>query len=167
LEEERRPVGEEGVSLHLSESDSSGSFSTLAEKKKEKQRGKQKRISISTRSRGRRRTVARGIKGMRRTNLNGLSSERVDGSGRSDLELVVDHVSETLVVDDAEVDVCRELLAGDSRVHGLVSEIIVTRLEELLAKVVDGRVVVREPGAAERSGRSISTRLSKTNLNST
>lgn len=66
-----------------------------------------------------------------RTNLDGLSSQRIDGSSGSDLELVVDHVSETLVVNDTEVDVCRELLTGDTRIHGLVSEVVVTRLEKL------------------------------------
>jgi hypothetical protein len=37
--------------------------------------------------------------------LNGLPGKRVDGTSRSDLELVVDHVSQTLVVDNANVDV--------------------------------------------------------------
>ena len=57
--------------------------------------------------------------------LDGLPREGVDGTGRADLELVVDHVSEALVVHDAEIDVGAQLAAGDARVHGLVAHVVV------------------------------------------
>ena len=44
--------------------------------------------------------------------FNGLLCDAVDGTGCSDLVFVENHVSETLVVDYAEVDVGGEFLAG-------------------------------------------------------
>lgn len=83
--------------------------------------------------------------------LDRLARERIDRAGRPDLELVVDHVPQPLVVDEAEVDVGRKLLAGDARVHGLVAVVVVAGGNELLAKVLDRRVVVREPAKAGES----------------
>jgi hypothetical protein len=44
-------------------------------------------------------------------------------------DLVIDHVAEALVVDYADVDVGREFLACDAAVHGLVTVVVVSRLE--------------------------------------
>ena len=83
--------------------------------------------------------------------LDGLARHRVDGTRCAHLELVEDHVSQALVVDDADVDVRRELLAGDPRVHRLVAVVVVAGGEELLAKIVDSRVFFREPVCEEGS----------------
>lgn len=70
--------------------------------------------------------------------LDGLAGERGDGTGGADLVLVVDHVAETLVVDDADVDVRAELLARDAGVHGLVAVVVVAGALELVPEVLDG-----------------------------
>lgn len=65
-------------------------------------------------------------------------------------------MSQSLIVDDTEVDVGRELLTGDTRVHGLVSKVVVAGLEKLLAEVVDWGIVVGESeeiGRRRRKGR--------------
>ena len=57
---------------------------------------------------------------------------------------------QALVIHDAEVDVGRELLPGDARVHRLAAEVVVPRREQLLAEVVDRGVRFGEPAAARR-----------------
>lgn len=52
---------------------------------------------------------------------------------------------ESLIVDDANVDVGCELLPCDAGVHRLVSIVIVPCSQELFAEVVDGPVFLREP----------------------
>ena len=79
------------------------------------------------------------------TYLDGLAGDGIDGTCRPDLELVEDHVAQALVVDDADVDVRRELLPGDPGVHRLVPIVVVPGSEQLLAKVVDGGVFFGEP----------------------
>jgi hypothetical protein len=72
------------------------------------------------------------------TTFDGLAGERRDGTGGTDLELVVDHVTETLVVDDSDVYVGAEFLAGDAGVHGLVAVVVVAGALELVAEVLRG-----------------------------
>ncbi len=79
-----------------------------------------------------------------RTHFHGLSGERIDRAGRTHLELVKHHVSETLVVHHPDVDIRRELLASDPRIHRLVSVIVIPRCQELLAEVVYGGVFFRK-----------------------
>lgn len=57
--------------------------------------------------------------------FNRLSRERVNGTCRAHLELVGDHVAQTLVVDDAHEDVGLELASVDAAVHALRSEVVV------------------------------------------
>lgn len=71
-----------------------------------------------------------------RTTLHGLTRERVDGTSRTHLELVVHHVTQTLVVDQAHVNVGGELAASDATVHRLVAVVVVTGFAELLTEVV-------------------------------
>lgn len=104
LKKECSAVGEEGVTLHLSDTD----------------------------------TTSLG------TTLDGLAGDAVDGTGGTDLELVVHHVSQTLVVDDTQVDVRGEFATCDSTVHGLVSVVVVTCFAELVAEVVGRRVLFGE-----------------------
>lgn len=52
---------------------------------------------------------------------------------------------QTLVIDKTKVDVRMEFFTSDTRVHGLVTVVIVTSSSELLAKVVNRSVLVREP----------------------
>ena len=59
-------------------------------------------------------------------------------------------MSETLVVDNSNVDVCSELLAGDPGVHWLVAVVVVSCSLELFAKVIDRGVILGEP-ETERS----------------
>jgi hypothetical protein len=66
----------------------------------------------------------------------------MDGSSGTDLEFIVYHVSETLVKDTAEVDVCVEFGAEDPRVHGLVAVVVEARFDELFAKVVGSQIVL-------------------------
>ena len=79
------------------------------------------------------------------TNLNRLSGQRVDRPCRPDLELVQDHVSEALVVDNSDVDVRSKLLAGDPGVHWLVTIVVVSCSFELFTKVINRSVVFGEP----------------------
>ena len=67
--------------------------------------------------------------------FDGLPRERMHGASRSHLELVIDHVSKTLVVYNAQVDVSPKLLARDARVHRLVAHVVVAGCPQLLAKV--------------------------------
>ena len=60
------------------------------------------------------------------TNLHRLSSNRIHWASSSDLELVEHHVPESLVVHNAKIDVCRELLPGDSRIHRFVAVVVVS-----------------------------------------
>jgi len=76
--------------------------------------------------------------------LDGLSRERVNGPRRSDLELVVDHVSKTLVVNASKIDVCLELFSGNTRIHRFVPVEVVSSRSQLFSKVVDGGVRIRE-----------------------
>jgi len=76
--------------------------------------------------------------------FDGLARERVDGARRAHLELVVDHVTQALVVHDAQVDVGSELAARDAAVHGLVAVVVVARFAQLLAEVVGRRVLLGE-----------------------
>ena len=80
----------------------------------------------------------------RLAHLDGLTSQRVHWSRRSYLELVIDHVSQSLVVDQTDVDVGRELFTSDTRVHRLIAGIVVPSSEELLAKVLGGTIGVGE-----------------------
>jgi hypothetical protein len=56
--------------------------------------------------------------------FNGLLCEIVDRTRCTDLVLVRDHVPQTLIVYDANVNIRFKFLAGNSRVHGLVSIVI-------------------------------------------
>jgi hypothetical protein len=79
-----------------------------------------------------------------KTHLDGLTSRLVERTSRSDLPLVTDHVTKTLVVDDSDVDIGVELLARDTRIHRLVSVVVVPGGLELLPEVLQRRVVFRE-----------------------
>ena len=79
------------------------------------------------------------------TNLYGLSGQRVDWPCCPDLELVQDHVSETLIVNDSDVNVRSELLAGNPRVHWLVAIVVVSCGLELFTEVINCGVVFSEP----------------------
>lgn len=52
---------------------------------------------------------------------------------------------QTLVIDKTKVDVGMEFFTSDTRVHGFITVVIVTSSSELLAKVVNRSVLVREP----------------------
>ena len=78
------------------------------------------------------------------TTLDGLASRRHDRTSGTHLVLVVNHVTQTLVVDDTDVNVRLELLARDARVERLVAVVVVAGLHELVAKVVAGRVLLVE-----------------------
>lgn len=82
--------------------------------------------------------------------LDGLACYRVHSPRRSHLELIEDHVSKALVVDDADVDVGSKLLPRYARIHGLVAIIIVSCGEELLAKVIHRRIFFSESTAVHR-----------------
>ena len=72
------------------------------------------------------------------TTLDGLTSQGSDGTGGTDLELVVDHVTQTLVVDNTHIDVSTELLTCDTRVHGLVPVVVEASTLQLVTEVLDG-----------------------------
>lgn len=54
-------------------------------------------------------------------------------------------MSQTLIVDETEVNIGMELFTSDTRVHWLVTVIIVTSRSKLLAKVVNWSILVRKP----------------------
>jgi hypothetical protein len=60
------------------------------------------------------------------------------------LELVQNHVPETLVIDNTEIDVGGKLLAGDARIHGLVAVIVVASCKELFPEIVNRCVFFRK-----------------------
>ena len=80
----------------------------------------------------------------RASHLDRLTGQWVDRPSRSDLEFVIHHVPETLVVDHADVDVCGELFSRDSRIHRLIAVVVVPRGQELLAKVLGRSVRIGE-----------------------
>jgi hypothetical protein len=104
LQEECCTVGNQGVTLHLSDTDTT----TLG------------------------------------TTLYGLSGQCVDGTRCTHLELVVHHVTETLVVNQTHVDVGGEFTTRNTRVQGLVTVVVVACLLELLTEVVGGGVFLGE-----------------------
>ena len=55
-------------------------------------------------------------------------------------------MSETLVVDNSDINVRSELLAGDPGVHWFVTIVVVSCSFELFAKVINRGVVFGEPG---------------------
>lgn len=67
------------------------------------------------------------IRGKTYAHLDGLTSERIDRPSRPDLELVVDHMSQPLVINQAKIDISLKLLAGDPRIHRLVPVVVVSR----------------------------------------
>ena len=69
---------------------------------------------------------------MRSAYLDGLPSERIDRSSRPDLEFIVDHMSQSLIVDHADVDVRSELFTCDTRVHRFVAVIVVPSRKKLI-----------------------------------
>lgn len=78
------------------------------------------------------------------TTLDGLAGQRVHGTGGTDLELVVNHVTETLVVDDTDEDIGGELFTGDTTVEWFVAVVVVACLAELVAEVISGGVLLGE-----------------------
>ena len=66
-----------------------------------------------------------------------LVREYVIRTASSCLALIGDHVPQSLVVNDTNVDVDLHLLTINARVHGLVTKIVVTMLSQFFAEVVD------------------------------
>lgn len=77
--------------------------------------------------------------------LHGLSRHRINRPCRSDLEFVVHHVSETLIVDNAEVDIRSKFLTCDTRIHRFVAPVVVTSGYKLFTEMVNGGVLFVEP----------------------
>lgn len=82
--------------------------------------------------------------------FDGLLRKGVDGARCPDLEFIVDHMSETLVEDAAEVDVGVEFGAEDPGVHGFVAVVVEACFDELFAKVVCSQVVFRESNSVRK-----------------
>ena len=124
----------ERISLHLPKSDTTCPLSPLSMGEKKKQA-----ISFTR--------VSGGFPCFCdwNTYLDGLSGQWVDRPCRPDLELVQDHMSETLVVDNSDVNVRGELLASDPGVHWLVAIVVVPRGLELFTKVINRGIVFAEP----------------------
>jgi hypothetical protein len=78
------------------------------------------------------------------THLDGLSGQRVNGTRRSDLELVVDHVSQTLIVHTSKVDVRLEFFTGNPRIHWFIPVKVVSGSPQLLAEVIHRGVGIGE-----------------------
>lgn len=87
------------------------------------------------------------------THLDRLTSKGIDGACRSYLKLVENHVTEALVIHNADVDVRCKFLASDARVHGLVAIIVVSCCDELFTKIIDRPVLFREPRSSQMSVR--------------
>lgn len=83
--------------------------------------------------------------------LDRLSGHRINGTCRPDLELVQNHVSQTLVVDHSDVDVRGKFLPGNTGVHWFVPVVIVTSGKQLLSKVVNSGVLLGESSKSQQS----------------
>jgi hypothetical protein len=78
--------------------------------------------------------------------LDWLSCDLIDGTCRAHLELIQDHVAQSLVIDHSDIDVGSELLACDSGIHGLIAVIVISGGEKLISKVRNCGVFLRESG---------------------
>ena len=67
------------------------------------------------------------------SHLDGLSCQRVYRPGGPHLEFIIHHMSQSLIIHNTKVDVRRELLACDSRIHGLIAKVIVTSGKKLIS----------------------------------
>lgn len=76
--------------------------------------------------------------------LNWLTSHLRHWSCSSDLELVVHHVSQTLVVDDSDVNICMEFLASDTRIHWLIAMVVIPSLHELMTEIITRSILFVE-----------------------
>jgi hypothetical protein len=72
--------------------------------------------------------------------LDWLTRQLGDWSCGSDLELVVHHVTQTLVVNYPNVDVSVKFFASNSRIHRLIAVVVVSRFHELVTKIVSSSV---------------------------
>ena len=114
VQQERRAVRDDRVTLHLAQTDAAVLFAALQR----------------------------------------LARQLVDGARGAHLRLVGDlpvknggcphHVSETLVVHDADVDVRLQLVAPDAAVEGLAPVVVEARRLQLLAKIVHGALLLAE-----------------------
>ena len=62
------------------------------------------------------------------SSLDRLHCQRVDRSSGTDLKLIVHHMSQSLVVDTANIYIGTKFFTSGSRVHGFISMIVVTCL---------------------------------------
>mmetsp|Transcript_4905 Transcript_4905/g.8982 ORF Transcript_4905/g.8982 Transcript_4905/m.8982 type:complete len:207 (+) Transcript_4905:1372-1992(+) len=69
--------------------------------------------------------------------LDGLTCQIVDGSDGSHLELVTDHVTQPLVVDQPNVDVAGHLLSSYSTDHLLLAQFGKALLLQIVPEIVD------------------------------
>lgn len=60
------------------------------------------------------------------THLDWLSSQRIHRPRSSHLELIIDHMSQPLIIDHSDIYIRHELFAGDSRVHRFISVIVIS-----------------------------------------
>jgi len=81
---------------------------------------------------------------MNLTTLDRLASDRVDRTSSTSLELILDHVTQTLVEHDTNEDISHKRLTGDTGVKRLRTEVVVTSSAELLTKVIHSAVVLIE-----------------------
>jgi hypothetical protein len=79
-----------------------------------------------------------------KTNLHRLSCDRINRTRCANLKFVENHVSQSLIVDYANVDVGRKFLPSDTGVHRLIAIIVVPSGKKLLPKVIDGCVFFRK-----------------------
>lgn len=86
------------------------------------------------------------IEAFETTYLDRLACHRIHRTSCSYLEFIQHHVSQSLVVNHAKVDVSRELLSCDAGVHWLVAVVVVTSCHKLVAEVVNRSVLFSEPG---------------------
>ena len=73
--------------------------------------------------------------------LEWLLGEYVDWASGSGLGLVVDHVPESLVVDQSDEDVDFELRAVSAAVHSFVTVVVESFIKKFFAEVVDDVVI--------------------------
>mmetsp|Transcript_2207 Transcript_2207/g.6657 ORF Transcript_2207/g.6657 Transcript_2207/m.6657 type:complete len:452 (-) Transcript_2207:1102-2457(-) len=88
--------------------------------------------------------------------LDGLPRLRVHRALGAHLVLVGHHVPETLIIDNAKVDVKLHLAPVDARVHGLRARVGVTRSDELAAEVVrSGLTLAKLEGRCVLGGQAV------------
>jgi hypothetical protein len=86
------------------------------------------------------------ISSRRAAHLNRLTGYWIDRTSCTDLELVEYHVTQSLVVDHADIDVRSKFLSSYAGVHRFIAKTIVSRSQELFAEIINRSILFCKSG---------------------